>query len=63
MWFYYERYHDANYAEAALDELRSRDSRDDDQTYEPIRIPAILNWLVIVSVALCIIVMAINGLS
>ena len=53
MHFYHEGYHDAYYAEAALEDLRSRDRRDDDHTYEPVRFPAILNWLVIVSVTLC----------
>lgn len=63
MHFYHEGYYDAYYAEAAFDDLRSRDRRDDDLAYEPIRIPAILNWLVIVSVALCVIFTAIQGLS
>ena len=63
MWSYHEGYHDAYYAEAALEDLRSRDRRDDDQSYEPIRIPAILTWLVIMSVALCAISTAIVGLS
>jgi hypothetical protein len=63
MWLYYERYHDANYAEAALDHLRSLDPYDYNQAFEPISIPAILNWLAIVSVALCVIVIAINSLS
>ena len=64
MWSYHEgHHHDAYYAEAALEDLRSRDRRDDDQSYEPIRIPAILNWLVIMSVALCVIYAGINGLS
>ena len=63
MHFYHEGYHDAYYADAALEDLKSRDRRDDDLTYEPIRIPAILNWLVTVSVALCVIVTAIQALS
>ena len=63
MYFYHEGYHDAYYADAALEDLKSRDRRDDDLTYEPIRIPAILNWLVTVSVALCVIVTAIQALS
>jgi hypothetical protein len=62
MYFYHECYHDAYYA-AALEDLRSRDRRDDDRTYEPIRIPAILNWLVIVTIALCVIFTAIQVLS
>jgi hypothetical protein len=63
MCFYHEGYHDAYYVDAALDDLRSRDRRDDDRTYKPVRIPAILNWLVIVSVAVFIMFAAINGLS
>jgi hypothetical protein len=64
MYFYYEGYHDAHCADAALEDLRSRDRRDDDRTYEPVRIPAILNWLVVIaSVALCVIFTAIHGLS
>ena len=63
MWFYHEGYRESYYADAALEDLRSRERRDDDQAYEPIRIPAILTWLVIVSVALCAIFTAINGLS
>ena len=61
MYFYHENYHDA-YA-AALEDLRPRDRRDDDRACEPIRIPAILNWLVITSVALFVIFTAIHGLS
>ena len=63
MWSYHEGYHDAYYAEAALEDLRSRDRRDNDRTYEPIRIPEILNWVVIVSVALSVIFTAIQVLS
>ena len=63
MYFYHEGYHDAYYADASLEALTSRDRRDDDPTYEPIRIPAVLNWLVIVSVALCVVITAIHGLS
>ena len=63
MYYYHESYHDTYYADAALEDLRSRDRRDDDQTYEPIRIPAILNWLVMVSVGLTVIVTAIQALS
>ena len=61
MYFYHEGYHDAHCADAALEDLRSRDRRDDDRTYEPVRTPAI--WLVIASVALCVIFAAIHGLS
>ena len=63
MYFYHEAYHDAYYTQAALEDLRSRDRRDDDRTYEPLRIPAILNWLVAVSVAVCAIFVAINCLT
>jgi hypothetical protein len=63
MHFYYEGYYDAYYTGATLEDLRARDRRDDDPTYEPIRTPAILNWLAIASVALCVIFAAIHGLS
>jgi hypothetical protein len=68
MYFYHEGYHDAYYAAAALEDLRSGDRRVDDprvddRTEEPIGIPAIVNWLVIVTIALCVIVTAIQVLS
>lgn len=63
MYFYHEDYRDACYTDADLEDLRSRDRRGDDRTYEPIRFPAILTWLVIVSVALCVVFTAIQGLS
>ncbi len=63
MYFYHEGYHDTYYAEAALDDLRSRDRRDDDRSYEPVRIPAIFSWVVALSVALCVVVIAIDALS
>jgi hypothetical protein len=67
MYFYHENYHasyyDAYGTDAGLEDLRSRDRRDDDRIYEPTRIPAILNWLVIVSAALCAFFTAIHGLS
>jgi hypothetical protein len=62
MWFYYEGYHDTYHA-AALEDLWSRGARDGDQIYEPIRIPAILNWLAIVTIAVCAILAVIHGLS
>jgi hypothetical protein len=62
MYFYHEGYHDAYYA-AALEDLRSPDPRYDHRAYEPIQIPMILNWLSIVSVALCVIFAAIHMLS
>jgi hypothetical protein len=63
MHFYHEGFHDAYYAAAALEDLRSRDRQLDDRTYEPIRIPAILNWLVIVAIALCVLFTTIQVLS
>ena len=60
---YYESYHDGYDVDAALEDLRPRDRRGDDRTYEPIRIPPILNWLAMVSVALCVISAAIYGVS
>lgn len=61
MYFYHEDIRDA-YG-IALDDWGSQHRRDDDQTDEPIQIPAILNWLVMVSVTLCVIVAAIQALS
>ncbi len=63
MYFYHEGYHDTYYADACLEALTSSDRRGDDLTYEPIRIPAIVSWLTIVSVALCVVIAAIHGLS
>ncbi|HEV7718953.1 MAG TPA: hypothetical protein VGO70_08265 [Arsenicitalea sp.] len=63
MYFYHENYHDAYYIGAALEDLRSGDRRVDDRAFEPIRIPAILNWQVIVTIALCVIFTAIQVLS
>ena len=63
MYFYHEGYHDAYYAAATLEDLRPHDRRDEDPSYEPARFPAILNWLAIVSVALCVIVAAIQAMS
>lgn len=62
MYFYHESYHDAHHA-AALEHLHSDDRRNDDLQYEPIRTPAILNWLVSVAVALCVAFTVIHGLS
>jgi len=62
MYFYHENYHDA-YSAGALEDLRSGERRVDDRTYEPIRVPAILNWLLIMTMALCVIVTAIQVLS
>ena len=63
MYFYHEGYHETYHADAALEDLRPRDRYGEDLTYEPIRIPAILHWVVIMSVALCIIFTAIEVLS
>lgn len=63
MYFYHEGYHDAYYVAAALEDLRSGERPVDDQSYEPIAIPTIVNWLVIVSIALCVIFTAIQILS
>lgn len=61
MYFYHENYHDAYGTDP--EELRSQDRRDDDLADEPIRIPAIVNWLVITGVALLVIVSAIDTLG
>ncbi len=61
MYFYHEHYHDA-YA-AAGEDLGSQDGSDAGRTYEPIRIPAIINWCVAVSVALLVIVAALQWLA
>ncbi len=63
MYFYHEGYHEAYHADAALDDLRPRERRDDDRTFEPIRTSAITNWLVAMSVALCAIAAVIDLLS
>lgn len=63
MYIYHEGYCDTFYTGAILDEVRARDRRDDDSTYEPIQMPVILNWLVIMSVALCVIFTTIHVLS
>jgi hypothetical protein len=63
MYFYHEGYHEAYYADAPLEDWRPRDRRHDDYAYDPISWPSILNWLLMVSVALCGIVAAIDALS
>ena len=60
MYSYHEHYHDA-YA-AGSEDLRSPE-RCDDTACEPIRMPAIVNWLVITGAALLGIVAAIHALS
>ena len=63
MYFYHEGYCDAHCTGAALEDVTGRERRDDDATYQPIQLPAILNWLVTVGVALCVIVATIQFLS
>ena len=63
MYFYHEGYHETYDADAPLWDCRPRDRSEDDRTYEPIRCPAIFTWLVIVGVALCGIVAAIQSMS
>lgn len=63
MHFYHEGYYDAYCTGAELEDLASRDRRDREPTYEPIRTPAMLHWLAAVTVALCIIAAAIYALS
>ena len=61
MYFYHEHYHDA-YA-ATLQDFSSTDRREDDRAYEPLPIPAIINWLLLTGVALFVIATAIHALS
>ena len=61
MYFYHEHCHDAYRTEDAAEDGRFNNLHD--ESYEPIRVPAVLNWLAIVGVALCVIVAAIQGLS
>jgi hypothetical protein len=67
MYFYHENYHasyyDAYDVDATLQDLTSRDLSGDDRTSEPIRVPRIVNWLVIVSVVLCAVFTAVDILS
>jgi hypothetical protein len=63
MCFYHENYHDAYYADAVLEDLRSGARRADDRTDEPISIPAILTWLVVATLAVCVIGAAIQLLG
>lgn len=63
MYFYHEGYCDAYYSGASLEDLRARDRRDDEATYEPIRTPAILSWLALMGVGLCLVLTAIHALS
>ena len=44
MYFYHEGYHDAYYAEAALEDLRSRE-RGDRQAHETSEQPIPLGWV------------------
>lgn len=61
MYFYHEHYLDA-YA-ATLAELGSGERRDDDRAYEPLRMPVIVNWLLITGGAFLVIVLIIHALS
>ena len=61
MYFYHEHCLDA-YA-ATLEDLPSADRREGDRAYEPLQIPAIVNWLLITGVALLLVVAAIHALS
>lgn len=61
MYFYHEHYLDA-YA-ATLEDLPSVGRREGDRAYEPLHIPAIVNWLLITGVALLVIIAAIHALS
>ena len=61
MYFYHEHYHDA-YA-AALEDLPSVDRREGGRAYDPLPVPTIVNWLLLTSVALLVIVAAIHALS
>jgi hypothetical protein len=61
MYFYHEHYLD-EYA-ATLAELGSGQHREDDLIYEPFRMPAIVNWMLITGVALLLIVLVIQAFS
>jgi len=61
MYFYQEHFFDTH--TTAREYERSDASGEDLSTEEPIRIPAIVNWVAVTSVALCIIIAAIQSLS
>ena len=61
MYFYHEHFFDAH--TAAKEYERSDASGEHLATEYLIRIPAILNWLAVTSVALCIIIAVILSLS
>ncbi len=63
MYFYHEGYYDAHYPGATLEVFSARDLRHDHSILEPIQTPTVLNWLGIVSVALCIVFTSIHALS
>ena len=63
MYLYHEGCCGAYYTDAALEDVRARDRRDDESTYAPIQTPAILNWLAIMSVAIGIVFTTIQFLS
>ncbi|RYE09567.1 MAG: hypothetical protein EOP22_08880 [Hyphomicrobiales bacterium] len=64
MYFCHEFYRDACSA-GALEDLGAREPRDDDRhcAPAPIPFPAMLIWLLVVSVALCALTIAIQLLS
>lgn len=64
MYFYHEGYRDACSA-GALEDLGPRETRDDGRPCAPVPVPfpAILIWLLVVSVALCALTIAIQLLS
>ena len=67
MYFYHENYHatyyDAYDVDATLQDMRPLNLSGDDRSFEPIRVPAFLKWLAIVSVPLCAIFTALDILS
>ena len=61
MYFYHEHFFDTH--TAAQEYERSHASGEKLETEELIRIPAIVNWVAVTSVALCIIIAVIQSLS
>ena len=62
MWDYHEVCHEAYYAEAALEHLRTGEPSAR-VTEEPIKVPAILIWIAAVIVACCALLATIHALS